>query len=196
VTRRAQPDPEYIRRQRNIQALRRTPASSITTSKKADPSTTTPTKSSAIFALRGQAIRLFCATVRRVAARRARSRALSVKPPLWRTARVVLRTPRSASLTAASVGNALAISGSMRTTFVPLRSRRTYFPRTPPYMEAKSYSARSSSLSLAFFFIKPTLTPRGFSRADQPDPGVRGMRHDENPSLRRLPDCEESLLGG
>jgi hypothetical protein len=51
-------------------------------------------------------------------------------------------------------------------------ARRTYFPRTPPFMEAKSYSARSSSLSLAFFFTRPTLAPRGFSRADQPDPGV------------------------
>jgi hypothetical protein len=29
--------------------------------------------------------------------------------------------------------------------FVPSRARRTYLPRTPPLIEAKSYSARISS---------------------------------------------------
>src|SRR5258708_36922727 len=42
-------------------------------------------------------------------------RAGSVRPPVRRTARAVPRMPRRASLTASSVGNAAATSGSIRT---------------------------------------------------------------------------------
>src|SRR5688572_24058778 len=58
--------------------------------------------------------------------------ALLGSPPVLRTARVVFKTPLSASLTASSVGKASATSGSMRTMFVPARARRAYLPRTPP----------------------------------------------------------------
>lgn len=42
--------------------------------------------------------------------------------------------------TAASVGNAAATSGSRSTRFEPERSRLTYLPRTPPFIDAKSCS--------------------------------------------------------
>src|SRR3989304_4586475 len=68
--------------------------------------------------------------------------ALFGSPPLPRTARAVLRTPRRAALTASGEGNAAATSGSKRTKLLPLRSRATYLPRTPPLLDAKQYSGR------------------------------------------------------
>ena len=96
--------------------------------------------------------------------------ALLGSPPPPRTARAVFNTPRSASSTAASVGKASTISGSMRTMFVPSRKRFAYLPRTPPFIEAKSYSGRSSSVAvLSAFFIKCTLAPCRKSGADNSD---------------------------
>src|SRR5439155_25958888 len=93
--------------------------------------------------------------------------ALLGSPPVFRTARVVLSTPLSASLTARSVGDVSATSCSIRTMFVLCRCRRAYLPRTPPFIDAKSYSGRMSSLRIRFvFFIKSSLTPCGGSRAD------------------------------
>src|SRR2546427_4792639 len=101
--------------------------------------------------------------------------ALLGSPPVFLTARVVLRTPLSASFTARSVGNASATSGSISTMFVPARARRTYLPRTPPFMDAKSYSARMSSAGIGFvFFIKLLLMPCGGSRADDSN-GIAGL---------------------
>jgi len=71
--------------------------------------------------------------------------ALFGSPPLPRTALVVFRTPRSASLTASADGNAAATSGSRSTRLLPFRSRATYLPRTPPVIVAKSYSGLRSS---------------------------------------------------
>src|SRR5438128_5250772 len=78
--------------------------------------------------------------------------ALFGSPPFPRTALVVLSTPRSASLTASSEGKAAATSGSSKTKLLPLRSRATYLPRTPPFIDAKSYSGRRS-LSLCRFAL-------------------------------------------
>src|SRR5688500_5836942 len=91
-------------------------------------------------------------------------------PPLPRTARVVLSTPRSASLTASSEGTAAATSGSSRTKLLPLRSRVTYLPRTPPFIDAKSYSGRiSSSSRLLALLIEFSLAPRCAPGADDAD---------------------------
>src|SRR5207249_9051793 len=66
--------------------------------------------------------------------------------PFPRTTFLLFRTPRSAWLTAASEGKASAISGSSRARLLPsFRNRATYLPRTPPFMDAKSYSGFSSS---------------------------------------------------
>ena len=59
-----------------------------------------------------------------------------------RTTSAIFKTARRAALTAASVGKASANSGSRSTRFVPARYRVTYLPRTPPFIDAKSYSAR------------------------------------------------------
>src|SRR5262245_17141845 len=110
--------------------------------------------------------------------------ALFGSPPLPRTALVVLRTPRRASLTASADGKAAATSGSSRTRLLPLRSRATYLPRTPPFIDAKSYSGlRSSSAGLGALLIEFSFAPRRSSGADDPDGIVSfGMRHDQETS--------------
>ena len=111
-------------------------------------------------------------------------------------ARVARRIVRRASFTAASVGKALATSGSSRTRFVPARSRRTYFPRTPPFMDAKSYSARIWSRSgLLAFFIGLALTRGRWPRADDSD-GVAPirMRNNDDTTFGRLANGYEPML--
>src|SRR5439155_17765108 len=110
--------------------------------------------------------------------------ALFGSPPLPRTALVVLRTPRSASLTASAEGKAAATSGSSRTRLLPLRSRATYLPRTPPFIDAKSYSGlRSSSAGLVVLLIECSFAPRRSSGADDADGIVTfSMRHDQETS--------------
>src|SRR5437773_1716310 len=80
----------------------------------------------------------------------------------------ISRAARSASLTAAAVGNASESSGSIRTRFVAARNRLTYFPRTPPFMEAKSYSGRISLTAVlrAFFIESPLSAGRSPSTDD------------------------------
>src|SRR3989454_450150 len=117
--------------------------------------------------------------------------------PLCREpALVVLRTPRSASLTASAEGKAAATSGSSRTRLLPLRSRATYLPRTPPFIDAKSYSGRRS-LSLCRFalFIELSLAPRRSTGADDAD-GVVSLRvgHNQDVSPRGCTDCQETGL--
>ncbi len=71
-----------------------------------------------------------------------------------RADRAALSTVPKASLTAALVGKAAAISGSSRTIFVPAAKRAAYFPRTmPPGKSERLYSERSPLLvdALAFF---------------------------------------------
>lgn len=116
--------------------------------------------------------------------------ALLDSPPVFRTALVVLRTPRSASLTAASVGKASATSASSTTTLVPSRTRETYFPRTPLFIEEKSYSDRRSSPRRGLvFFIKCSLSPRGRTRADDAHLTVNlRMRHYQEAASSRGPD--------
>src|SRR5216117_589055 len=122
--------------------------------------------------------------------------ALFGSPPFPRTALVVLSTPRSASLTASSEGKAAATSGSSKTKLLPLRSRATYLPRTPPFIDAKSYSGRRS-LSLCRFalFIELSLAPRRSTGADDAD-GVVSLRvgHNQDVSPRGCTDCQETGL--
>jgi hypothetical protein len=121
--------------------------------------------------------------------------ALLGSPPFPRMARVVSRTPRSASLTAASEGKASATSGSSRTRLLPsFRSRAAYFPRTPPFMEAKSYSGRRSSWSGGLaLLIECSLAPRRSPGADDADCIVTfGVRYDEEPSARRRSNRQDT----
>src|SRR3989449_10664902 len=122
--------------------------------------------------------------------------ALFGSPPFPRTALVVLSTPRSASLTASSEGKAAATSGSSKTKLLPLRSRATYLPRTPPFIDAKSYSGRRS-LSLCRFalLIELSLAPRRSTGADDAD-GVVSLRvgHNQDVSPRGCTDCQETGL--
>src|SRR5207249_5861261 len=97
---------------------------------------------------------------------------------------LALSTARSASLAAASVGNAEATSGSRRTRLEPFFRRAAYFPRTPPFMDEKSYSGRSSfDLLRLLFFIEPPLSPRSEPSADDANrfASVR-VRHHERSS--------------
>src|SRR5438132_3399615 len=112
--------------------------------------------------------------------------ALFGSPPFPRTALVVLSTPRSASLTASSEGKAAATSGSSKTKLLPLRSRATYLPRPPPFLDAKSYSGRRS-LSLCRFalFIELSLAPRRSTGADDAD-GVVSLRVGHNQDVSRV----------
>lgn len=122
--------------------------------------------------------------------------ALFGSPPLPRTALVVLRTPRSASFTASAEGKAAATSGSSRTRLLPLRSRATYLPRTPPFIDAKSYSGlRSSSAGLAALFIEFSFAPRRSSGADDADGIVSfGMCHNQETSALRDTNGHEAHL--
>jgi hypothetical protein len=108
--------------------------------------------------------------------------------------------PRKASLTASSVGNAAATSGSISTTLVPLRYCPWCLPRTPPFIEAKSYSGRMSPLlrcSMLFFFIESSLTWSCRSCADDPDCLLTfGVGYDEPPAHCRCANREKSLLVG
>src|SRR5882762_2437819 len=122
--------------------------------------------------------------------------ALFGSPPLPRTALVVLRTPRSASLTASAEGKAAATSGSSRTRLLPLRSRATYLPRTPPRIDAKSYSGlRSSSADLVALLIEFSFAPRRSSGADDTDGIVSfSMRHNQETSTLRDTNRHEAHL--
>jgi hypothetical protein len=113
------------------------------------------------------------------------------------------RRTRSVWLTAASVGNAFATSGSRRTRVVPGPNRAAYFPRTPPFMLAKSYSGRMSPVDfdlrvfdLPFaFFIKPSFVRCGLSGADDSDSlPIFSMSYHEEAIAIRYPDCDVSLF--
>ena len=94
--------------------------------------------------------------------------ALSSGPPS-RTVSAIFRTTRRAPFTAASVGKASASSGSSNMRLVPARYRLTYLPRTPPFIEAKSYSGRMSLADRRlFFFIEPSFVACGSPGADDP----------------------------
>ena len=93
-------------------------------------------------------------------------------PPWLRTVLAVSSTPRSAAFTESPVGKAAAISGSSTTILLCCRSLSKYFPRTPPGIEAKSYSLRISSLEWLAFFIKPSFLSGGASSTDDSDHSV------------------------
>ncbi len=60
------------------------------------------------------------------------------------------------------------------------RSLSTYLPRTPPRIEAKSYSGRNSSFRWFAFFIKPSFLSRRHSSVDDSDYIVFfGMSYDQ-----------------
>src|SRR2546428_3319852 len=122
--------------------------------------------------------------------------ALFGSPPLPRTALVVLRTPRSASLTASAEGKAAGTSGLIRTRLLPLRSRATYLPRTPPFIDAKSYSGlRSSSAGLVVLLIEFSFAPRRSSGANDADGIVSfSMRHNQETSPLRDTNRHEPHL--
>jgi len=73
--------------------------------------------------------------------------------------------------------------GSTSTMFVPSGKRLKYLPRTPPFIDAKSYSGRSSSLRLLLvFFIEFPLTPRNRSGADDANClALFRVRYDKHP---------------
>ena len=81
---------------------------------------------------------------------------------------------------------------------MPARNRLTYFPRTPPFMEAKSYSGRiSSSRILSIFFIEPSFAPGRLPGADNSYSVVPLARaYNQKPAERRHPNCKESLFKG
>ena len=71
--------------------------------------------------------------------------------------------------------DASATSGWIRTMFVASRARPAYLPRTPPFMDAKSYSGRISSDGVGFvFFIEFSFAPCGGSGADDSN-DIRGF---------------------
>ena len=62
---------------------------------------------------------------------------------------------------------------------VPSRYRAEYFPRTPPFIDEKSYSGRMSFR--LFFFIEPSFMACCSSGADNPNCfTLFGMRDDQD----------------
>jgi len=113
-----------------------------------------------------------------------------------RTVSVIFKTARRARLTAASVGKAFASSGSSNMRLVPARYRLAYLPRTPPFIEAKSYSGRMSLVDLRlFFFIKPSFVGCGLPGADDPNHfAVLGVRHHQKALAVGHANGQESRL--
>ena len=113
-------------------------------------------------------------------------------PPWLRTVRAVSNIPRRAAFTDCPVGKAAATSGSSTTTLLSRRSFSTYLPRTPPRIEAKSYSARISSLRW-FPFIKSSFLSCSSPRTDDSNDMVTfSMRHDQQFSPSGYTDSHES----
>lgn len=81
---------------------------------------------------------------------------------------------------------------------MPPRNRLTYFPRTPPFMEAKSYSGRISSSRILFiFFIEPSFASGRLPGADNScSVAPLAMGYNQKPAERRHPNCRESLFEG
>src|SRR5947208_8381078 len=109
---------------------------------------------------------------------------------LSRTDSVMCKTARKASLTAASVGKTSASSGSRSTRLVPARYCLMYLPRTPPFIDAKSYSGRMSFAGLRLaFFIKSSFLLCCSSGANDPNRitvlGV-GYHEETSPTGRSL----------
>ena len=119
--------------------------------------------------------------------------ALLGSPPVRRTARVVLSTPRNASLTEASDGNASATSGSRSTMLLPSsRRRRQCLPRTPPFIVEKSYSGRRSWSTLSLFFIEVPLAQSRFPSADDSNcSGDFAIGHHKKAAQYGHPDRDE-----
>jgi len=116
-------------------------------------------------------------------------------PPCVRTARVVFSIPRRAAFTASPVGNATATSGSRTTMLFSRRSRSTYLPRTPPFIEAKSYCARMSSSGWSAFFIKSSFLWRRISGIDYSNSVlIFGMRHNQNLLVCRNTNGHKTLF--
>src|SRR5712691_3851757 len=104
--------------------------------------------------------------------------------------------PRSASLTASAEGKAAATSGSSRTRLLPLRSRAMYFPRTPSFIDAKSYSGlRSSSSGRVVLLIEFSFAPRCSPGTDDAD-GIVSLRvrHNQEASTVGSTDRQEAHL--
>jgi len=113
-----------------------------------------------------------------------------------RTVSAIFKTARRARLTAASVGKASASSGSSKMRLEPARYRLAYLPRTPPFIEAKSYSGRMSLVDLRlFFFIKPSFVGCGSPGADDPNQlAVLGVRNHEKAPAAGHPNGQETRL--
>lgn len=121
---------------------------------------------------------------------------LLVKPPERRTARAVFNTPRRAWFTASSLGNTFAISGSSKTTLLDSRRRFTYLPRLPPFIEAKSYSARMPFFEFRLaFFIKLSFAMCCQSGTDDTNRiTLLGMRHNQKSTAHGFTDGQVSLF--
>ena len=88
-------------------------------------------------------------------------------------------TARSASFTAASVGNASATSSSSTMILPASRRRSAYLPRTPPFIVLKSYSGRRS-LSALILVVSP-FPPGRLACTDEPQfvPGSLDVADDQ-----------------
>src|SRR5258708_5184548 len=113
-----------------------------------------------------------------------------------RTNFVICTTARRASLTAAAVGNTWASSGSRRTRLVPARYCLMYLPRTPPFIDAKSYSGRMSFAGLRLaFFIKSSFVNCCSSGADNPNRfAILSVGHHEETSPTGSANGQEARL--
>src|SRR5439155_2520828 len=76
------------------------------------------------------------------------------------------------------------------------RNRATYLPRTPPFMDAKSYSGFSSSSCVRLaLLIEFSLAPRGASGIDDANRvAIVGMCNHEQPSELRCANSHEPGL--
>ena len=95
---------------------------------------------------------------------------------------VAFKIRRNASFTASSLGKALAISGSSRTTLLPTLRFGSKRPRGRTVIFERSYSFRSS---YSFrFFIEFFFMFRRLSSADHTDAIISfGMRHQQKPGF-------------
>lgn len=108
----------------------------------------------------------------------------------------------SASLTDVVSWKTSATSGARRIKLVPSRYCLAYLPRTPPFMDAKSYSGRSSSVGLtSLVFIVPSFMWGCWSRRDDSNRRVtiRVSNNQQAPSCgladRNIPKLADRMIG-
>ena len=106
------------------------------------------------------------------------------------------RSPRNASFTALSLGNASATSGSNTTTLVSVAARTAYFPRSSGPKSERLYSGRSSSTGfvLVFFIDFPLPSRRQTSTDYANEVAFPGVGHHQEATYVGDTKCHEALL--